>query len=47
MNLEQFLQTLPYMLKGMCGVFAVTAVLILSIVLLNRFTRRKKEQKQP
>ena len=43
MNLELFLQTLPYVAKGMCGIFAVTAVLILSVVLLNKGTSDRKK----
>lgn len=45
MNIEAFLFTLPYMAKGMLGIFTVTAILILGIVILNKCTSRpdKKE----
>ena len=32
----EFLQTLPIMLKGMAGIYIVTAVIILTMVLLVR-----------
>ena len=41
MNVEQFLYTLPFMLKGLVGIFAVTAVIILCIVILNKATSKK------
>ena len=47
MNFELFLQTLPYMAKGMCGIFVVTGILILSVVILNRATSRKKKHETP
>lgn len=40
MNLEMFLYTLPFMLKGMLGIFAVTIVIILTIVILNKVTAK-------
>lgn len=40
-NLERFLTTLPVMVKGMLGIFIVTAIIILAIVLLNKFTKKK------
>ncbi len=40
-NLERFLSTLPVMLKGMLGIFIVTAIIILTIVLLSKFTSKK------
>ena len=43
MNVELFMQTLPYMAKGMLGIFAVTLVLVACILLLNRLTSRKKD----
>lgn len=42
MNVELFLQTLPIMAKGMLFIFIVTAIIILSIVLLNKITTKKK-----
>ena len=41
MNVEQFLYTLPFMLKGLVGIFAVTAVIILCIAILNKATSKK------
>ena len=38
LNVDQFLYTLPIMLKGMAGIFLVTGIIILSIVLLNLVT---------
>jgi len=38
MNFDAFLKTLPIMGLGMVGIFAVTAVIILTMVLLKRFS---------
>lgn len=46
LNVELFLQTLPLMGKGMLGIFAVTAVIILSIVALNKLTAPKDSDKK-
>lgn len=40
MNFQNFLYTLPFMLKGMVGIFIVTLVIIGCIYLLNRFTSK-------
>lgn len=45
MNFDLFLQTLPYMLKGMASIFAVTFVIVLCIMLLNKLTNIKKDNK--
>lgn len=37
-NIEGFLNSLPLMGRGMFGIFAVTAVIILLVMLLNRLT---------
>jgi Na+-transporting methylmalonyl-CoA/oxaloacetate decarboxylase gamma subunit len=42
LNTELFLETLPIMGKGMLFIFIVTAVIILSIYLLNKATSGKK-----
>lgn len=42
MNIEAFLDTLPIMVKGMAGIFIVTAIIILTTVLLNKFTKNKE-----
>ena len=41
-NVEQFLQTLPIMAKGMGGIFLVTLVIILAISILNRVSGSSK-----
>lgn len=42
-NIERFISTLPVMLKGMVGIFIVTAIIILSIFLLSALTKLKKK----
>lgn len=37
MKFEAFLKTLPIMAKGMLGIFAVTCVIILVMLALNKF----------
>ncbi len=37
LDFEAFLSTLPIMLKGMAGIFLVTAVIIVIMYLLNHF----------
>lgn len=44
LNVEQFLFTLPIMAKGMGGIFLVTAVIILTIVILNRVTSKSSKK---
>ena len=41
MNFESLSQTLPVMVKGMAGIFRVTLVIVLVMVLLNKLTRSK------
>jgi hypothetical protein len=41
MNYELFLKTLPFMAKGMAGIFIVTLVIMLCIVVLNKLTKPK------
>ncbi len=41
MNTSAFLRVLPLLLKGFLGVFIVTAVIILSVVILNRISYKK------
>ena len=36
MNFEAFLQTLPIMGKGMAGIFLVTGVIVLRILILGK-----------
>lgn len=35
-NFDAFLHIIPYSLKGMAGVFTVTGIIIIAIVLLER-----------
>lgn len=42
-HFDRFFSTLPVMLKGMVGIFIVTAIIILSILLLNTLTKSKKK----
>ena len=42
MNFDVLLSTLPFMVKGMLGIFIVTCVIILVMNLLNKFTGEKK-----
>ncbi len=50
-NVELFLETLPIMLKGMVGIFAVTGVIILGIYVLNKLStvslKKKKDDDEP
>ena len=43
-DLQALLDTLPVMAKGMAGVFIVTAVIILAVVLLNFLTKPHKKK---
>lgn len=38
MNINAFLNILPLLVKGLAGVFIVTAVIILSMVILNKLS---------
>ena len=42
-NAENALDTLEYMGKGMLGIFVVTAIIIISVFLLNKFTSKKSK----
>lgn len=44
-NFEAMLETLPIMGKGMLGIFIVTGVIILAIVVLNKLTSSKGDKK--
>ena len=41
-NVEAMLASLPYMLKGMIGIFAVVLVIMLCTWLLGKLTEQKK-----
>lgn len=38
MSIENFLYTLPFMAKGMAGIFVVTLVIVFCIAALNKLT---------
>ncbi len=40
-NTQGFLDTLPIMGKGMLGIFAVTAVIFLFILIINAASKKK------
>lgn len=40
-NFKAMLDTLPIMGKGMLGIFIVTGVIVLAIILLNKLTAPK------
>jgi len=41
---ERFFEALPYLGKGMLGIFIVIGVIIGIIVLLNKITSKKKDK---
>ena len=43
MNVSAFLYTLPYIVKGMVGIFLVTGVIVLTINLLSRYAGGKSK----
>ena len=43
-DVAEFLQTLPIMLKGMAGIYIVTAVIILTMVLLVRLAADRDDK---
>ena len=43
-NVKAFLESLRYMGVGMIGIFAVTIVIIISMILLNKFTSKKADK---
>lgn len=44
MDFTAFIDSLSYMWRGMLGIFCVTAVIIASIALLNRFCKEREGQ---
>ncbi len=44
LNFDLFVETLPILGKGMVGIFIVTAVLVLTINLLNKAGSKKTEE---
>ena len=45
-NVDRFFDTLPVMAKGMLGIFVVTAVIILTILVLNKTSSSKKNNEE-
>lgn len=43
-NVEAFLNVLPVIGKGLAGVFIVTAVIILSMIILNKFSCKDNKE---
>ncbi len=41
LHLSSWMTTLPMMLIGMVGILLVIGILVLTVMLLNRLTRRK------
>ena len=41
LHFSSWMTTLPMMLIGMVGIFLVIGVIVLTVILLNRLTRRK------
>lgn len=42
MHFEEFLNTLPIMGKGMLGIFIVTGIIIVVMIILNKVTKDKE-----
>lgn len=43
-NVEAFLNVLPVIGKGLAGVFIVTAVIILSMIILNKISGKNNKE---
>ncbi len=43
-NSHAFIETLPYMGKGMLGIFIVIGIIIICATVLNKLTGKKKSQ---
>lgn len=41
-----FVDSLQYMLKGMVGIFLVTGLIILTVVILEKVTGKKQDQEE-
>lgn len=46
MNLDLFLTTIPYALKGWLAIFVVTLLIVACISLLNKMGAPKKDKKE-
>ncbi len=44
MNMNDFITSLMVMGKGMAGIFIVTVVIVVTIILLNKIFNRKEEE---
>lgn len=40
-NFENFVSNVPYMLRGMLGLFIALGIIALSIILLNKLSEKK------
>ncbi len=45
MNLDLFLLTVPYALKGWLAIFVVTLIIVLTITILNKVMAPKQDKK--
>ena len=43
-DLQALIDTLPLMAKGMAGIFVVTGIMIVTMILLNKFTSKKSDK---
>lgn len=43
MNYDAFLESLAIMGKGMAGIFIVTAIIVIAITILSKFSKEKKQ----
>ena len=44
LNVNAFLSSLPIMVKGMVGIFAVIIIIILCVMFLNKVTEGKQNE---
>lgn len=42
LHVDEFLETLPIMGKGMLGIFIVTGIIILAMMILNKIAQDKE-----
>ncbi|MDO5310848.1 MAG: hypothetical protein Q4E94_02970 [Clostridia bacterium] len=45
MNIQSLYETLPIMAKGMAGIFIVTIIIVICMVLLNKFSSKSADNK--
>lgn len=44
LNIDQFMDSLPIMAKGMGGILIVTAIIVATILILNAVTKDKESK---